>query len=210
MKRRIRYRRSALRIETYFQQIRDTIDACPVIQSSRISFDKRSTHEGFIRGELYFADDSVLHLREFVDVESNLDRLTYVYQYMDTSHRLVFRYDNTGHHRKLNLPTYPHHKHQGSVKSKGWCDGASPTTSPHFTSNETSFNAQMMSSGSRPFSPKRVSWRRRRRFLPGCLIQSAAAPAKVSCISSFKPMRYRFDKFCTRMATSLIASAPPP
>jgi len=25
----------------------------------------------------------------------------------------VFRYDNTGHHKKLNLPTYPHHKHEG-------------------------------------------------------------------------------------------------
>ena len=26
---------------------------------------------------------------------------------------LVFRYDNTGHHKKLNLSTYPHHKHEG-------------------------------------------------------------------------------------------------
>jgi hypothetical protein len=26
----------------------------------------------------------------------------------------AFRYDNTGHHRKLLLPTYPHHKHEGS------------------------------------------------------------------------------------------------
>jgi hypothetical protein len=37
----------------------------------------------------------------------------YVYQYMDATKRLVFRYDNTGHHQKLNLPTYPHHKHEG-------------------------------------------------------------------------------------------------
>ena len=26
----------------------------------------------------------------------------------------VFLYDNTGHHKQLNLPTYPHHKHIGS------------------------------------------------------------------------------------------------
>ena len=26
---------------------------------------------------------------------------------------LVFRYDNTGHHKKLGLSTYPHHKHNG-------------------------------------------------------------------------------------------------
>lgn len=37
----------------------------------------------------------------------------YVYQYMDFSDMIVFRYDNTGHHKKLNLSTYPHHKHEG-------------------------------------------------------------------------------------------------
>ena len=27
---------------------------------------------------------------------------------------LIFRYDNTEHHRKLNLPNFPHHKHDRS------------------------------------------------------------------------------------------------
>ena len=26
---------------------------------------------------------------------------------------LVFRYDNTGQHKKIKLSTYPHHKHEG-------------------------------------------------------------------------------------------------
>ncbi len=103
-----------MRIEVYFQQIRDIIDACSVVQSSNVTYDKRGTYEGFIRGELYLVDGSVLHLREFVDVETTIDRLMYVYQYMDAAKALVFRYDNTGHHKKLNLPTYPHHKHEGS------------------------------------------------------------------------------------------------
>ena len=103
-----------MRIEVYFQQVCEAIDACPVIQSSDVAYDKRSTHEGFIRGEIYFVDGSILHLREFVDVETTLHRLTYVYQYLDPTRQLVFRYDNTGHHRKLNLPTFPHHKHEGS------------------------------------------------------------------------------------------------
>jgi hypothetical protein len=105
---------SGLRIESYFQQIRDTMDACPWVQSSNITYDKRSTYEGFIRGELYFADGSILHVREFVDVETVVDRLMYVYRYVDARQTLVFRYDNTGHHKKLKLPTYPHHKHEGS------------------------------------------------------------------------------------------------
>jgi hypothetical protein len=87
-----------------------------VVQSSSITYDKRSTHEGFIRGEIYFVDESMLHLREFVDVESTVEHLLYVYQYMDARQQLQFRYDNTGHHKQLNLPTYPHHKHMGSDK----------------------------------------------------------------------------------------------
>lgn len=76
-------------------------------------FDQRATHQGMVRGEIYFMDDSTLHVREFVDTESRIERLTYSYQYMDSDRQLVFRYDNTGHHRRLNLPTYPHHKHDG-------------------------------------------------------------------------------------------------
>jgi hypothetical protein len=102
-----------LRIEAYFQQLREAIDACPVVRSFNVTYDKRGSHEGFIRGEVYLVDGSLLHLREFVDVESGVERLTYVYQYMDTAKNLVFRYDNTGHHKKLNLPTHPHHKHEG-------------------------------------------------------------------------------------------------
>jgi len=101
-------------IEAYFQQIRETVDTCSFVQWSTVTYDKRGTYEGFIRGELGFADDSVLHLREFVDVEAAIDHLMYVYQYMDIGNNLIFRYDNTGHHQDLNLSTYPHHKHEGS------------------------------------------------------------------------------------------------
>ena len=103
-----------MRIEVYFRQVQETIALCPVIQTFDVSYDKRGTYEGFIRGEVYFVDGSTLHLREFLDTEITSERLTYVYQYMDATQRLIFRYDNTGHHRKLNLPTYPHHKHEGS------------------------------------------------------------------------------------------------
>jgi hypothetical protein len=103
-----------LQVEAYFRQVHVAIETCPVAQAFDVAYDKRSTHEGFIRGEVYFVDGSMLHLREFVDVEITLDRLTYVYQYMAPSQRLIFRYDNTGHHRKRNLSTYPHHKHDAA------------------------------------------------------------------------------------------------
>jgi len=103
-----------LRIERYFAQVQSVIEVCPVVQTFNVTYDKRSTYEGFIHGEIIFVDDSLLHLREFVDVETDIDRSTYVYQYMTAAQTLVFRYDNTGHHRKLNLLTYPHHKHDNS------------------------------------------------------------------------------------------------
>jgi hypothetical protein len=103
-----------LRIEDYFQKILGIIESCPVVQLSDVSYKKRGSYEGYIRGELYFVDGTMLHLREFVDVEITMERLMYAYQYLDSSSELVFRYDNTGHHRRLGLSTYPHHKHQGS------------------------------------------------------------------------------------------------
>lgn len=103
-----------MHIESYFQHIQQIIAHCPVVQLSNVTYEKRGTYEGFIRGERYFVDGSFLHLREFLDVETSVDRLMYAYQYMTSSETLIFRYDNTGHHKKLYLPTYPHHKHEGS------------------------------------------------------------------------------------------------
>ncbi len=106
-----------MRVEAYFDQVRQIVESCAAVQSFNLTFDKRSTYEGFVRGEVYFADGSILHVREFVDVEVLPERLTYVYQYMNEMQQLVFRYDNTGHHRKRNLSTYPHHKHEGGEEN---------------------------------------------------------------------------------------------
>ena len=106
-----------MRIEDYFQRLRDSVESCPAAQAFEVAYDKRSTYEGFIRGAVYFLDGSTLHLREFVDAEISPQRLMYVYQYMDAAEGLVFRYDNTGHHKDLNLSSYPDHKHEGGQKT---------------------------------------------------------------------------------------------
>jgi hypothetical protein len=56
-------------------------------------------------------------MREFLGAEIAPDRVTCVYQYMNADQQLRFRYDNTGHHRRLNLLTYLHHKHEGSEEN---------------------------------------------------------------------------------------------
>lgn len=104
-------------IEAYFQQLLETINLCLIVQASRVTYDKRGKYEGFINGEIFFVDDSILHMREFVDVGNDVNRLMYIYQYMSEAKTLIFRYDNTGHHRKLLLSTYLHHKHEGSEEN---------------------------------------------------------------------------------------------
>jgi hypothetical protein len=102
-----------LPIEEYFQQLQTAIKTCSVIVSFTFSCEKRDVYEGFIRSEIKFIDSSVLYVREFVSVETTIERDMYTYQYMDSQNILLFRYDNTPHHKKLNLPTFPHHKHDG-------------------------------------------------------------------------------------------------
>jgi len=106
-----------LQIEAYFQQLEATIATCSQLASFTLDCEKRDTYEGFIRAEVNFTDGSTLRIREFVSVEISVDRDMYVYQYMDAMNGLVFRYDNTPHHKKLNLLTYPHHKHDGSEEN---------------------------------------------------------------------------------------------
>ncbi|MGL5832508.1 MAG: toxin-antitoxin system TumE family protein [Waterburya sp.] len=101
-------------IEIYFQQIQNLIESCKNVKLFNLDFDKRGLYEGFIKGKIDYKDDSLIHLREFVYVEITVDRKMYSYQYMNAQNNLIFRYDNTEHHRKLNLPNFPHHKHDGS------------------------------------------------------------------------------------------------
>jgi len=103
-----------LLIETYVNQIRNLIEASEAVDVFKIDFDKRGRYEGFIRGKINFTDNSLLHFREFIYVEIIIDRKMYSYQYINSAQTLIFRYDNTEHHRKLNLPNFPHHKHDGS------------------------------------------------------------------------------------------------
>ncbi len=100
-------------IEDYFQQVRQAIDACPAVVHVTWDAEKRDTYEGFIRADISFVDGSILQVREFVAVEIGIERDMYAYQYMNAEKVLIFRYDNTPHHHKLNLLTFPAHKHDG-------------------------------------------------------------------------------------------------
>lgn len=100
-------------IERYFQQIRELIARSRRVQNAAVEYDRRDKNTGFLRGNITFVNGSILHVREFTNVSPGLHRLSYSYQYMDPAKQLIFRYDDADHHRELNLPTHPHHKHDG-------------------------------------------------------------------------------------------------
>ena len=68
-------------IEDYFRHIASCIASTDIVHSSSITYDKRSSYVGFVRGNIYFLDGSLLHLREFINVQHGIERYMYVYQY---------------------------------------------------------------------------------------------------------------------------------
>ena len=96
-------------IDDYFQALLTTISTSPIVHSSSVTLDKRTSFVGLVRGDLGFLDGSTLHFREFVNTQSGVERFMYVYHYQRADQSVVFRYDNTAHYP--NLPNTPHHKH---------------------------------------------------------------------------------------------------
>ena len=109
-------------IDVYFASLLKIVAASPAVNSSSITLDQRSANIGLVRGEIYFLDGSVLHVREFVNTQSGVERYMYVFHYRRADGSQVFRYDNTDHYPEL--PTAPHHKHLAEG------DSPQPTTPP--------------------------------------------------------------------------------
>ncbi len=119
-------------IDTYFRAILTILGRSPIVRSHDIAFDKRGPHAGYVRGDVYFADDSQLHFREFVSTQTGVNRFTYVYHYQSANGDLRFRYDNTPHFPAL--PSFPHHKHLSDGSSVVAC--AAPTLAKVLTEIE--------------------------------------------------------------------------
>ena len=104
-------------IPAYFDAIRGTVLASPLVQVFSLQTDQRSTEIGFLRGDLTLIDGTRLHFREYVRyAESEApDRFMYAYHYQRADGTMVFRYDNSDHFP--DLANAPHHKHYSDAMS---------------------------------------------------------------------------------------------
>lgn len=96
-------------IDAYFRATLAVLKASPIVQSHNVTFEQRGRFAGYVRGDLFFADDSQPHFREFVNTQGGIDRFIYVYHYQTADGKMIFRYDNSGHFP--DVATHPHHKH---------------------------------------------------------------------------------------------------
>ena len=106
-------------IDAYFRSILAVLGASPVVQSHDVAFEKRGPSAGYVRGTVFFADESQLHFREFVNAQAGIERFTYVYHCQAADGSLIFRYDNTPHFPSLS--SFPHHKHLADETSVMAC-----------------------------------------------------------------------------------------
>ena len=104
-------------IEEYFHTIDTLLAKSPSVRECDVHFDKRSLSKGYLRGNVIFQDDSLLHFREFVSIGAEVERMVYAYHYQRADSALIFRYDNTPHYP--DLPNAPHHRHDSSGKASG-------------------------------------------------------------------------------------------
>jgi hypothetical protein len=101
-------------IAGYFRYANEILALARTIKLQDIHTEKRTTTEGFLRGDVLFKDGSRLHFRELITTEPSIRLISYTYHYMNAKGTVIFRYDDSDHF--LHLPTAPHHKHTGKGK----------------------------------------------------------------------------------------------
>jgi len=101
-----------MQIKDYLNQVFETIESSPYVESKNLSFEEYPPDAAYITGMITFINGSKLHFKEFIVCKSeNIIFLKYAYNYLTQDDTLVFRYDNALDPKAKSLSTYPEHKH---------------------------------------------------------------------------------------------------
>lgn len=97
----------------YLASVDKTLRGSPFVNEFQTQHEDRG-EVWFLRVNVYFIDNSLLHFRELFVGQENPFKKTYAYHYQRADGTIVFRYDNARHFP--NLSTAPHHKHVGETE----------------------------------------------------------------------------------------------
>jgi hypothetical protein len=97
-------------IDAHFEAIEKAIIDDPLVLSFEFQRTYTSLENAYIKGEVTFIDGSSLAVFQHIRIEeTNLVVTDYIYHYMTSDKKLIFRYDNAPHHPEIY--TFPEHKH---------------------------------------------------------------------------------------------------
>jgi hypothetical protein len=109
-----------MRLRRHLAQVSDMLVArAEIVVEAFIAEETVPNLEGNLQGRLRFWDNSLLVFSEVLVTQGViLQKVEYSYHYQTADGTLIFRYDNSPHHRQI--ATFPHHKHttEGIVDSR--------------------------------------------------------------------------------------------
>ena len=94
-----RFRKGIQKIENYGYA--DSIDIREEIRANKQAILN-------VKVVLININQSVLHIKEYLDAKYRINRVSYAYQYQDRTGRLIFRYDNAAHRPVLGFNEHKH------------------------------------------------------------------------------------------------------
>ena len=77
-------------------------------ESVEIREEIRANKQAILNAKVVLIDNSVLHIKEYIDAKYGITRTSYAYQYQDRDGQLKFRYDNAAHRPELDFKEHKH------------------------------------------------------------------------------------------------------
>jgi hypothetical protein len=97
-------------IGEYFSKVNAALIISPVINSFSIKREIKKELEGYIRIDAVLKNNDQLEIFLYVTVNENIKIEKYRVHWQDKNGKLIRRWDNAPHHRKIE--TFPHHIHK--------------------------------------------------------------------------------------------------
>ena len=98
-------------IRKFLSEIEKSINSSSIVLSSNIQkYFGPGEETAYLKGHITIIDSSILEIAIFaIESRGSLSIDKYRLHYMNNSGQMLFRYDNSPHHREIE--THPHHKH---------------------------------------------------------------------------------------------------